>query len=130
MIDAQAPRAFPALDGAEFMLLTTFRRDGTAVGTPVWFAQVGDTLYVTTMEPAGKVKRVRANGRAVVAPCTARGDLLGPDAPAEGRVLTPAEYPPAEAALRAKYPRLGSMIDNPQPGTPLRTFVALRPAAA
>ncbi len=52
--------AFSALAGAQFMVLTTFRRDGRAAPTTVWFAQDGGVLYGTTSTNTGKAKRMRA----------------------------------------------------------------------
>ena len=50
---------FDMLDGHEYMLLTTFRKDGTPVPTPVWFATDGDRLVDTTGKHSGTVKRIR-----------------------------------------------------------------------
>ena len=49
--------AFTTLGREKFVSLTTFRRSGDAVSTPVWIAQDGDALVVTTTEQTGKVKR-------------------------------------------------------------------------
>ncbi len=48
--------------GERFVSLTTFRRDGTPVATPVWIARDGDALVVTTPADSGKVKRLRSTG--------------------------------------------------------------------
>lgn len=91
------------LRGAEYMKLTTFRKSGVGVPTPVWFAQAGATLYITTTAQAGKVKRIRANPHVLIAPCDARGVASGPDREAQARVLAPEEFARATEALRAKY---------------------------
>ena len=62
---------------ARYINLTTFRRNGQAVPTPVWFVVHEGRLYVTTSEQSGKVRRIRANGRAQVAPSDLRGTPLG-----------------------------------------------------
>lgn len=98
-----AATAFSNLAGHQFMKLTTFRKNGVAVPTPVWFAQVGDTLYVTTQVNAGKVKRIRNSGRVTVEPCTASGQSLGEAVEAHARELSPEEHQRANAALRKKY---------------------------
>ncbi len=100
----QTTNPFPALDGAEYMLLTTYRRSGTPVALPVLFAQDGARVYLATRSDAGKVARLRATGRATIAPCPANGRLLGPKYAVQGRVLDAADTAQAEAALRAKYP--------------------------
>jgi PPOX class probable F420-dependent enzyme len=65
------------LGAGAYVSLTTFRRDGTPVATPVWASRDGDRLYVWTEAGAGKVKRLRGNPRVLLAPCDARGRLQG-----------------------------------------------------
>ncbi len=65
------------LAAGAYVSLTTFRRDGTPVATPVWASRSGDRLYVWTESGSGKVKRLRANDRVLLAPCDARGGLQG-----------------------------------------------------
>lgn len=98
-----ASQPFPALAGQQFMLLTTFRKSGQPIPTPVWFAESGGKVYVFTQPDAGKVKRVRANGRAELAPCDRQGAVLGPSAPARGRVLPPEEAERVRRLFAAKY---------------------------
>ena len=95
--------AFANLQGHQFMKLTTFRKTGVAVPTPVWFAQEGDRLYVTTQPDAGKIKRIRHTARVLVEPCTVRGDSLGPSVEARARELDAREGEQANRALTRKY---------------------------
>jgi PPOX class probable F420-dependent enzyme len=60
-------------------------------------------LYVRTESDAGKVKRVRANGRVLVGPANVRGRPLGPMAEGTARVLDAAEHPAAERAVQSNY---------------------------
>ena len=60
-----------------YLNLETFRKIGVGVPTPVWFAESQGVLYVRTIDGSGKVKRIRNNGRVRVAPCNARGGVLG-----------------------------------------------------
>jgi uncharacterized protein len=94
---------FPTLEGAQFMLLTTYRRSGVPVHTTVWFAESDGKLYITTMEDSGKAKRIRNNGRAALAPSDARGSVSGPEQKGRARVLTEDEYLIAIEALEGKY---------------------------
>ncbi len=55
--------AFLALGDESFVSLTTFRKNGEGVPTPVWIAREGDTLIVTTPAGTGKVKRLRNDSR-------------------------------------------------------------------
>src|SRR2546422_10513339 len=61
------------LDQHRYMALSTFRRSGAEVATPVWFAEAGGRLYVFTAGDSGKGKRLRHSSRARVAPSDARG---------------------------------------------------------
>jgi PPOX class probable F420-dependent enzyme len=62
-----------ALGRETFVSLTTFRRSGVAVSTPVWIGQDGDTLVVTTTDQTGKVKRLRNDPRVQLRPCSRTG---------------------------------------------------------
>jgi uncharacterized protein len=99
-----APGPFPSLFGHAFLLLTTYRRDGRAVPTPVWFGQDGATVFVITDARSGKVKRIRHRGDVTVAPCTVDGTPLGAAAPAAaGLVADEATASRAQDVLAAKY---------------------------
>lgn len=75
------------LSRSRYVSLTTYRKDGTAVSTPVWHAVDGGKLYVSTTPDAWKVRRIRNNSRVVVAVCNARGRVAD-DAPrAEGEAV-------------------------------------------
>ncbi|NJK80013.1 MAG: PPOX class F420-dependent oxidoreductase [Chloroflexaceae bacterium] len=99
-----ATEVFPNLAGHQYANLTTFRKNGNGVTTPVWFAVEGNKLYIFTDASTGKVKRLRNNTRVVLEPSTARGKPLGPSAPGTVRFLTtPAEQQLAKQALDRKY---------------------------
>ena len=68
-----ADPAFAALGDERFVSLTTFRRSGERVSTPVWVARDGDALVVTTPEASGKVKRLRNDPRVELRPCGRMG---------------------------------------------------------
>lgn len=92
------------LADARYVSLATFRRNGTAVPTPVWFAAHGEQYFVFSEGTAGKVKRIRANGRARLAACDVRGRLLGPWHEGHARLLVDAaEIALAYRALRSRY---------------------------
>ncbi|WP_030768493.1 PPOX class F420-dependent oxidoreductase [Streptomyces sp. NRRL F-2664] len=73
------------LGSARYVSLTTFRKDGTAVATPVWAVASGDELYVWTRSDSWKVKRIRNDGRVTVAPCDVRGRVEEGAPVVEGR---------------------------------------------
>ena len=95
--------SFDQLKHEKYISLVTFRKDGTAVATPVWFAESGGKLYVKTRADAGKVKRVRRNPDVRVAPCTIRGSVTGPAVAAKARVLPENESTVPRALLNRKY---------------------------
>ncbi|MFI5831331.1 PPOX class F420-dependent oxidoreductase [Streptomyces sp. NPDC051578] len=61
------------LNQGKYVSLTTFRKDGTPVATPVWAVADGGELYVWTRSDSWKVKRIRNNGRVTVSACDVRG---------------------------------------------------------
>ena len=102
---------FAVLEGHKFANLTTFRKNGQEVTTPVWFAQVGDKIYVVTTQTTGKFKRLRNNPSAQIGPSDQRGKPLGPHIAVIGRILSEAEQGQALAALNAKYGLMKRLID-------------------
>ncbi|MBK9740627.1 MAG: PPOX class F420-dependent oxidoreductase [Actinobacteria bacterium] len=69
--------AVDELGTGKYISVTTFKKDGTAVATPVWLVQRRGELLVLTQAASGKAKRLRNNPRVLVAPCDARGTLKG-----------------------------------------------------
>jgi uncharacterized protein len=63
---------------AKTILLTTYKRDGTPVPTPVSIAFDGDRAFFRSYDKAWKTKRLRNNPQVEVAPATLRGRPLGP----------------------------------------------------
>jgi PPOX class probable F420-dependent enzyme len=91
------------LKGHKYVSLTTFRKNGVGVKTPIWFAESGGKLYVMTRGDSIKVRRIRNNPDVRVAPCTIRGKITGPEFSGRARILPGEEWDPARAAIRAKY---------------------------
>jgi PPOX class probable F420-dependent enzyme len=88
------------LPSSTYVSLTTFRRTGVPVSTPVWAAPDGDSLLVWTRSDSGKVKRLRHTTRVTCAPCTFRGHLEGPAVDGVGEFVPHAEWPGALTGLR------------------------------
>ena len=86
-----------------YISLTTFRRSGQPVSTPVWFVEDSGKLYVRTEAQAGKVKRLRNNPQVEVAPCTSRGKATGPAVKTLWRILNPSEEPRPRSLISQKY---------------------------
>ena len=69
---------------SRYVSLTTYRKDGTPVATPVWHVPHNAELWIVTEAGSGKVKRIRNNPQVRVAPCSIRG-TVAPDAPRRDR---------------------------------------------
>jgi len=93
----------PEISGQKYICLTTFRKNGVAVRTPVWFAEKDGKLYVMTRSDSGKYKRLRNNPKVRIAPCTIRGKVTGPEFSATARVLLPEDWPRARQTINRKY---------------------------
>lgn len=103
-------RATDQLAQAQFVLLTTYRRDGRAVPTPVWTVAVEGGLGVWTPGDSGKVKRIRRDGTVTLAECSRRGTPLGPAVAGHARVLDATGTAQVRAAVRQKYGVLGKIL--------------------
>ena len=98
------------LGAGKYLSLTTYRKDGTPVATPVWLVRDGQTLRVITQADSGKAKRIRANSQVLLAPCDARGNLKG-DAVAGTATLQDASDTARTAALvENRYGLLGKLL--------------------
>ncbi len=95
--------SFDTLEKHRYANLTTFRRTGEGVKTPVWFAVVNGAAYVFTGRDSGKVKRIGNNPRVDLAPSDVRGRVKGASLEATARILPPSEEAFADRALREKY---------------------------
>jgi PPOX class probable F420-dependent enzyme len=92
------------------VLVTSYRRDGRAVGTPVSLAVDGDHGYVRSFEQAAKTRRIRHDPRVDIAPSTARGRPTGPAIGATARRLEGAEAGRAARLLAGKHPWLHGVL--------------------
>ena len=91
------------VQGQKYISLTTLRKNGAGVATPVWFGEEDGQLYVMTRGDMGKTKRIRNNQKVQVAPCTIRGTKTGQDFPATARILPPEEHSRARQTINRKY---------------------------
>ncbi|MGW4941201.1 PPOX class F420-dependent oxidoreductase [Actinoplanes sp. NPDC004185] len=96
--------------GAEkYVLLTTFRRDGRAVPTPLWVVPDGSGLAFWTPAGTGKVKRIRNSGRVTVAACDVRGNVRGAAIEAQARIGDAADLRRVGEGLKRKYGLMGRL---------------------
>jgi PPOX class probable F420-dependent enzyme len=95
-----------ALADEKYILLTTFRRDGTPVATPVWVVKLDDERFgFWTSSGSGKAKRLAHTERVTVAACDARGRVRTGATPVEAtaRVVTGSEFDTIRERIVAKY---------------------------
>src|SRR3954453_22066845 len=105
---------FSGFEAAKYAVLVTFRRDGTAVPTTVWFALRDARLFVTSTDRrTAKVRRIRRDPRVRVFPSDPRGKPLGPAVNGTARVLDGADdRRQAEDALDRKYGRVRRVYER------------------
>ena len=99
--------------GASYVSLTTFRKDGTGVSTPVWFAEDGGELFIWTLSDSWKVKRLRNDSRVVVTVCDARGRIADGAVSAEGTARLLDETGAIRKLLSRKYTWRFWLVDWP-----------------
>ncbi len=99
-----------SLAGESFVSLTTYRRSGEGVATPVWVARDesgdGDALVVTTVAGSGKVKRLRNDAHVTLRPCNRSGTVAegAPSVEARAEVITePSRIASSTDPIRRKY---------------------------
>lgn len=97
------------LAATRYLLLTTYRRDGTPVPTPVWVAPLDGALGVWTAPDAGKLKRIRRDPAVRVATCDWRGRDAGPAHSGRAELLDRAGLEKVLHGLRRKYGLMGRL---------------------
>jgi PPOX class probable F420-dependent enzyme len=92
-----------AVPSARYLLLTTYRRDGRPVATPVWFAHHESRIVVWTDARSGKVRRIRATSRVTLRTCTMRGKPTSTAVEATATILPPCDVEASRDALSRRY---------------------------
>lgn len=92
-----------AMFKGKYVSLTSFKRDGTGVATPVWFVVDARQLLVLTGSESFKAKRIRRNPAVMIAPCSAAGRLHGEPIRARADVLPESELRRVERLMSTKY---------------------------
>ena len=93
-----------------YINLETYRKNGQAVQTPVWFVIDDITIYVRTDSNSGKVKRARNNSHVRLTPSNARGQPKGEWIDGEIKIASTSESERANQLLRQKYGLQGKII--------------------
>lgn len=102
------------LAAEKYVVLTTTKKNGQTVPTPVWIARLPDgALGFTTDLGSGKVKRIRNFPDVTLQPSNSRGVITPGSAPVAARasVLTDDAAMPVEQAIKAKYGFMVTLIE-------------------
>jgi PPOX class probable F420-dependent enzyme len=92
-----------SLKDTKTVLLTTYKRDGTPVGTPVSIAFDGDRAFFRSYDKAWKTTRLRNNPNVEVAPATVKGTPTGPALEARATLLDSEQATVAAHALARRH---------------------------
>lgn len=107
MIESAKPddQAWAEVGRASYVSFTSYRKDGTAVSTPIWIAPDADSLYFFSDTDAFKVKRVRNNPAVTLQPCDVRGRVKegAPLVTGVAEVLDHADSPRVRRIVNRKY---------------------------
>lgn len=92
---------------SQYILLTTFTKDGRAKPTAIWAAPAGDRLVVITQEKSWKVKRIRNTPRVTIAPCDRSGNSTGDAVEAAASILDKSANGATYDAIGKRYGLIG-----------------------
>ncbi|MER8225040.1 PPOX class F420-dependent oxidoreductase [Streptomyces sp. NPDC094143] len=102
-------RALDELSAGKYLLVTSYRKNGTPVSTPVWVVRDGDALGVWTVADSWKVKRIRNRPDVLVGPCDLRGNPTGGQVPATAEICDPATTARYRKLIARKYGLMGRL---------------------
>ncbi|WP_033319291.1 PPOX class F420-dependent oxidoreductase [Streptomyces yerevanensis] len=102
--------ALERLGAAKYLLITSYRKNGTAVATPVWVVRDGEALGAWSAADAWKVKRIRNRADVLVGPCDARGNPTGEQIPATAEICDPDVTARYRTLIARKYGITGRLV--------------------
>ncbi|MFE1440439.1 PPOX class F420-dependent oxidoreductase [Streptomyces sp. NPDC058739] len=97
------------LAAGKYLLVTSYRKNGTPVPTPVWVVRDGDALGVWTAADSWKVKRIRNRADVLVGPCDLRGNPTGEQVPGTAEICDEAASARYRKLVARKYGILGRL---------------------
>ncbi|MFD6170144.1 PPOX class F420-dependent oxidoreductase [Streptomyces coeruleorubidus] len=101
--------ALDELGAGKYLLITSYRRNGTPVATPVWVVRDGNALGAWTPADSWKVKRIRNRADVLVGPCDLRGNPAGEQVPATAEICDPATTARYRQLIARKYGLTGRL---------------------
>ena len=125
------PATFDDVSKAQYVLLTTFTKDGRPKPTPIWIARDGDRALVITEKNAWKVKRIRNTPRVTLAVCDMKGRVKGDPVEAVATVLDDSQTDGVYRAITKRYGIVGrvfSIFSKLRGGAGRTVGLEIRPA--
>jgi PPOX class probable F420-dependent enzyme len=101
---------FDDVSKAQYVLLTTFTKDGRPKPTPIWIARDGDRALVMTEKNSWKVRRIRNTSRVNLAVCNRRGKVLSEPVEAVATVLDDSHTADVHRAIIKRYGIVGKLF--------------------
>ena len=123
--------SFADLAKAQYVLLTTFTKDGRPKPTPIWAAPDGDRLLVITQEKSWKVKRIRNTPRVTLAVCDMGGHPKSEPVEATATILDKSQTGAVYDAVGREYGLIGrvfNLFSKLRGGMQKNVGLELRPA--
>lgn len=105
------PVTFAEVAKSEYILLTTFTKDGRPKPTAIWAAPQGDGLVVITQEKSWKVKRIRNTSRVTIAECDRSGKPKGEAVEAIATILDKSANGATYDAIGRRYGLVGKTFN-------------------
>jgi uncharacterized protein len=105
------PTTFADVAKSEYILLTTFTKDGRPKPTAIWAAPKGDGLVAITQEKSWKVKRIRNTPRVTIAECDRGGKPKGDAVEATATILDKAANGATYDAIGRRYGLIGKTFN-------------------
>ena len=102
---------FADLAKSQYLLLTTFTKDGRPKPTPIWAAAEGDRLLVITQADSWKVKRIRNTPRVTLATCTIRGQATSEAVEGTAAILDKTHNAAVYDAIGRRYGIVGKVFN-------------------
>ncbi|MGW7075165.1 PPOX class F420-dependent oxidoreductase [Streptomyces sp. NPDC054871] len=97
------------LGAGKYLLVTSYRKNGTPVPSPVWVVEDGDALGIWTVADSWKVKRIRNRADVLIGPCDLRGNPTGESIPATAEICDPETTARYRTLLARKYGLIGRL---------------------
>jgi PPOX class probable F420-dependent enzyme len=108
-MDKAAQEGQARLGTGKYLLVSSYRKNGTLVPSPVWVVEDGGALGVWTAADSWKVKRIRNRADVLIGPCDLRGNPTGEQVPATAEICDPEMTARYRTLIARKYGLVGRL---------------------